>query len=184
VLLGGNRWTAFRICEVKCCLALFTLLCSSTWTVSENKYMNITKKNEGKIHKYNISLYLGAVEVKSISRRVSRAMIKGAATAQKAAANLIASTRRVVPFNYMRGGHPRPELPTAHQTPHSATSSRTLRLFLFFFLSLATRENFSILHVAQKKKAFPQQRLRIEASSLLLFVEFSLSRGIFTEKNI
>jgi len=123
------------------------------------------------------------VEVKSISRRVSRAMIKGAATAQKAAANLIASTRRVVPFNYMRGGHPQPELPTAHQTPHSQPSQGLCGCF-FFFLFLATRENFSILHVAQKKKAFPQQRLRIEASSLLLFVEFSLSRGILTEKNI
>lgn len=39
----------------------------------------------------------------------------------------------------------------------------------FYSFSLATRENFSILHVAPKKKALPQQQLRIEASSLLLF---------------
>jgi len=99
-------------------------------------------------------LYLGAVEVKSISRRVSRAMIKGAATAQKAAANLIASTRRVVPFNYMRGGHPRPELPTAHQTPHSSTSSRTLRLFLFFSYPWLLGRIFQFYTLPKRKKRF------------------------------
>jgi len=119
-------------------------------------------------------LYLGAVEVKSISRRVSRAMIKGAATAQKAAANLIASTRRVVPFNYMRGGHPHPELPTTHQTPHSPTFSRTLRLFLFFPIPGYSGEFFNFTRCPKEKGV--STTATENRSQLIVIV-----RGVFSE---
>jgi len=99
-------------------------------------------------------LYLGAVEVKSISRRVSRAMIKGAATAQKAAANLIASTRRVVPFNYMRGGHPHTRTPYHPPNTPLPNLLKDSAVVSFFSYSWLLGRIFQFYTLPKRKRRF------------------------------
>lgn len=120
------------------------------------------------------------MELKSISRRVSRAMIKGAAAAQKA--NLIASTRRVVPFNYIRGDHLLPGHPTTHYSPPPDLFEDPAVFFSFPCCRLLERI-FQFYTLAKRKGV--STTATENRSQLIVIVRGSWPRvgGIFTEKN-